>query len=178
MKSPQDQFDKILTQYPTVWSSPAKLMAYLRGCLRLAWKNHPIKHIFIKKIRKQIPNPNPRGNKPTVWGFTCAMCKKDFPTAQLQVDHINPAGKLSKLEDIQSFVERLLLVTEDDLRPVCKPCNNALSLADRQGISYDDAIKRKKVIEFGKMSKEDQEKIVGKCKTKAECVRRFEEKMK
>ncbi|AHX01151.1 putative HNH endonuclease [Nitrincola phage 1M3-16] len=174
-KDSQEQFNKMLALYPDVWNSPAKLMSYLRGCLRSAWNKHPVKHIFIKKIRKQIKNPNPRGNKPTVWGFTCAMCKQDFPTSQLQVDHIEAAGQLNSLKDIQTFIERLFLVTEDDLRPVCKECNNALSLADRQGITYEQAIRRKKVIAFGKLSQYDQEAIVGKCKTKKERIQKYEE---
>lgn len=67
-----------------------------------------------------------------------------------QVDHKNPAGSLTKTEDIQGFVERLLYVTEDDLRLVCKDCNSALALSDKQGISYEEAMRTKQVIAMEK----------------------------
>jgi hypothetical protein len=71
-----------------------------------------------------------------------------------QVDHINPAGSLQKTEDIQGFVERLLYVTEDDLRLVCKNCNSALAHAEKQGISIEESLIEKEAIRLQK-SKED-----------------------
>lgn len=71
-----------------------------------------------------------------------------------QVDHIKPAGSLQKTEDIQGFVERLLYVSEDDLRLVCKECNSALALADKQGISIEKALATKAAIELCKTKKD------------------------
>ena len=102
----------------TPWKNSVAFFTYLRSCLRKAWSSHPSKINAIKRKRKQIKNPNPRGNKETVFGFTCEMCGNDFVLKECQVDHIVPAGKLQKTEDIQGFVERLLYVTEDDLRLV------------------------------------------------------------
>lgn len=130
----------------TPWKNSTAFFTYLRGCLRSAWAKNPIKHNLIKKMRKQITNPNPRGNKPTVWGFTCEMCNNDFPISMCQVDHKNPAGSLKCKEDIQGFVERLLFVSEDDLRLVCRPCNNALSMADKRGTTYEEEIIQKQAI--------------------------------
>lgn len=130
----------------TPWKNSVAFFTYLRGCLRKAWSNNPIKHNLIKKKRKQIPNPNPKGKRATVYGFTCELCNNDFVLSQGQVDHINPAGSLQKTEDIQGFVERLLYVTEDDLRLICKGCNSALALADKQGISFESALVEKAVI--------------------------------
>lgn len=138
----------------TPWKNSVAFFTYLRGCLRKAWSNNPIKHNLIKKMRYQIPNPNPRGNKKTVWGFDCQMCKGRFPISQGQVDHIQPAGSLQKTEDIQGFVERLLYVTEDDLRLICKGCNSALAYADKHGISYERAIIEKQSIALIKEKKD------------------------
>lgn len=70
-----------------------------------------------------------------------------------QVDHIVPAGSLQKTEDIQGFVERLLYVTEEDLRLVCKDCNSVLALAEKQGISLDRARAEKEAIRLEKEKK-------------------------
>lgn len=130
----------------TPWKNSVAFYNYLRGCLRSAWSKNPVKHMLIKKMRKQIDNPNPRGNKATVWGFTCAMCNEDFPISSCNVDHIVPAGSLRCKEDIQGFVERLLFVGENDLRLVCKPCNNALSMADKKGTTYEEELIEKQAI--------------------------------
>ena len=134
----------------TPWKSSVNFFTYLRGCLRLAWKRHPTKLKVMKERRKQIPNPNPRGNKATVFGFECEMCHNEYVMKECQVDHKHAAGSLKKKEDIQGFVERLLWVTEDDLRLVCKVCNSALALSEKQGITYDEAMIQKKAIEIQK----------------------------
>jgi hypothetical protein len=110
----------------------------------------------IKKKRKQIPNPNPRGNKATVWGFDCEMCGGEFVLKDGQVDHIVAAGSLQKTEDIQGFVERLLYVREEDLRLVCKGCNSALALAEKQGISFEQARAEKQAIQLIKEKRDVQ----------------------
>lgn len=140
----------------TPWKNSVAFFTYLRGCLRKAWSSSPIKHNLIKKKRKQIKNPNPNGKKETVFGFTCEMCNTDHVIANGQVDHKVAAGSLRKTEDIQGFVERLLYVTEDDLRLICKSCNSALAYADKHGMSYEEAVREKKLIEICKTKKDVQ----------------------
>lgn len=134
----------------TPWKNSVAFFTYLRGCLRKAWSNNPIKHNLIKKVRKQIDNPNPNGKKKTVFGFTCELCHNDYVLSQGNVDHKVPAGSLRKTEDIQGFVERLLYVTEDDLRLICKGCNSALAYSDKNGVSYEEAISIKLAIDLCK----------------------------
>ncbi len=131
-----------------IWKNSTQFMTFLRGCLRLGWKRHPLRIAVLNAARYQIPNPNPKGKKETVWGFDCACCGKTFVISEGQVDHITPAGKLNSVEDVQGFVERLLFVTEDDLRLVCKGCNNALAMSDKQGISYELALSTKQAIQI------------------------------
>lgn len=143
------------------WKNSVAFFTYLRGCLRKAWSTNPIKIKLLNKKRYQIPNPNPKGNRATVWGADCAMCGGTFPIKNIQVDHITPAGSLQEREDIQGFVERLLFITEDDLRLVCKGCNSALAYADKHGISYEEAVAIKKAIEICK-TKKDKEFLLEK----------------
>lgn len=136
------------------WKNSVAFFTYLRGCLRKAWSNNPIKHNLIKKKRKQIPNPNPKGKKQTVWGFDCEICGGEFVMSSCQVDHVVPAGSLQKTEDIQGFVERLLYVVEDDLRLVCKGCNLTLAFAEKKGISFEQAVIEKEAIAICKAKKD------------------------
>lgn len=138
----------------TPWKNSVNFFTYLRGCLRKAWNLNPIKHSLVKEKRWQIPNMNPKGKKPTVWGFTCEMCGNNFPESECQVDHKIPAGSLRQTSDIQGFVERLLYVTKDDLRLVCKPCNNALAMSEKSGISFKESLAEKQAIAICKTKKD------------------------
>jgi len=89
------------------------------------------------------------------------MCHKDFVLKDIQVDHITPAGSLQKTEDIQGFVERLLYVTEGDLRLVCKGCNAALAMGDKYDMTYEEALVEKLAINLIK-NKIDKEYILSK----------------
>lgn len=140
----------------TPWPKQTDFFTYLRGCLRKAWSNNPIKIQVLKNKRKQIVNPNPKGKKSHVWGFDCEMCKGTFIISEGQVDHIHPAGTLREKEDIQGFVERLLFVTEDDLRLVCKACNNALAMADKTKKSYEECLIEKQAIAIMNSKKDKQ----------------------
>lgn len=138
----------------TPWKNSTAFFTYLRGCLRKAWSRNPIKLNVLKKRRYQIANPNPNGKKPTVWGAKCQMCDGEFPLNKIQVDHIDAAGQLNKTEDIQGFVERLLFVTDEDLRLVCVDCNSALAYADKHDVSYKEACIVKLAIDLQKMDKD------------------------
>ena len=140
----------------TPWKTKASFMSYLRGALRKAWNTHPCKLSVIKNSRRQIPNPNPRGNKKTVWGFDCPLCGTTDVIDNAQVDHKKPAGALSEISDIQGFAERLLVVTEDDLRLICKGCNSALSYSEKQGVSFEEARATKEAIAIQKAKEDNQ----------------------
>src|SRR5690606_17802409 len=134
----------------TPWKNSVAFYTYLRGCLRSAWSRNPIKHKLIKKQRRQIPNPNKNGKKATVWGADCAMCEGEFPITQITVDHINPAAILQCEDDIQGFLLRIFVETEDDLPLVSTVYNSPLAYADKQDIPHEEAILLKQVTQMEK----------------------------
>ena len=131
------------------WKNSVAFFTYLRGCLRKAWSRHPTRIAVVNKQRRQIENPG-KGHRRTVWGFDCSLCGDTFPIKECQVDHIIPAGSLQKTSDIQGFVERLLYIREDDLRLVCKNCNMSAAYAEKQGISFEQALAEKQAIKMEK----------------------------
>ena len=147
-----EKIDEILEKYPHIWKSKASFMAYLRGGVRRGvWLKHPVKLEFIKNNRERIPNPNPRGKVTEVWGGRCNACKNLFVQSKLAVDHVREfSASLKDIEDIQTFVELISIVTEDDLQFVCKECHDNISYSQKQGCSFEEARVRKQHIEFGK----------------------------
>lgn len=144
--------EKLLQENSDVWKTKAALMSYIRGGVRKSlWNQHPSKVKLIKERRFQIPNPNPRGKKPTVWGGKCEICGELFIEKDLQVDHIRDRGSsLKDIDDIQKFVEDIVIVTMEDLRWVCKGCHYIVSYSQKMNISFEEAKLKKKVINICK----------------------------
>ena len=103
----KDKIKKILEENPEIWKTESAYFSYIRGCIRLAWSRNPVKLKLLKKVKKQIPNPNygkPRNTKPTVMGATCEICNNDFPTKLIEIDHRHGgAYSLRCIDDIQGF---------------------------------------------------------------------------
>ena len=152
MTDSEIKLQQMLDKYSHIWKTKASLMSYLRGGLRRScWLKHPVKLEFIKNNRERIPNPNPRGKVDTVWGGRCNVCKNMFVQSKLAVDHIREfSASLKDIEDIQTFVELITLVTEDDLQFVCKDCHENISYSQKHGCSFEEARVRKKHILYGK----------------------------
>lgn len=146
------KLQQMLDKYPHIWKTKASLMSYLRGGLRRScWMKHPVKLEFIKNNRERIPNPNPRGKVPEVWGGRCNLCKDLFVQSKLAVDHVREfSASLKDIKDIQTFVELISIVTEDDLQFVCKECHDTISYSQKHSCSFEEARVRKKHIEIGK----------------------------
>ena len=148
--SSEDKIKKILEENPEIWKTESAYFSYIRGCIRLGWSKNPVKLKLLKKIKKQIPNPNygkPRNTKPTVMGGECEVCKNDFPMKFLEVDHrYGGTYSLRSVEDIQGFFESVCIVSEDDLRVVCKGCHGCLTYAAKMNISFEEAKKAKDYI--------------------------------
>lgn len=135
-----------------LWQTKPQFFNYIRGCLRKAWNRHPNKIAVLKSEVIKIDNPNISTSKrfPKVNGYICGLCNTPITQKQAVVDHINPVGSLQCSEDIRGFVERLLFVEQDDLRVICKKCNEGLAYADKHNLSFEDSLLMKKVIEFEK----------------------------
>lgn len=152
----------------TPWKTESAWLGWLRGGIRRVWNKHPLKIAFIQHARIKIANPNPISAKrfPEIWGGKCACCGGIFPLSggkkegkqriTLQVDHKHPAGSLRKIEDIQSFFVNMLCITLDDLQFACTECNKTRSLADKLGISFEEADANRQAIQI---IKDKQDKL-------------------
>jgi hypothetical protein len=143
--------------YPEIWKTKSAYLSWIRGGIRRSlWNRHPIKIAVLNKQRYKIPNPDPRGKVPMVWGAKCYMCSGEFVLKEIEVDHLTGNHSLTDLSDIQSFIEGIVLVEKDDLGLICKPCHKCKSLSEKQGISFKEALQEKEIIAIMK-AKQDKE---------------------
>lgn len=138
----RDKIDEIVATYPAIWKTRAAFFSWLKGVFRRGWAKHPVRTELLKKQSVMIENTNPRSMKrfPMVAACQCAICGEIVKKNEVEVDHIlDETASLTDISDIQSCVEKLLIVHEKDLRVVCKPCHSIHTLSQKLGISFDEA---------------------------------------
>lgn len=142
---------KLWEVYPNIWKTESAFLSWVRGGIRRSlWNRHPLKLEFIKQNRIKIPNPNPKGKVTEVWGATCALTGVTLPLKDMEVDHKTGNHSLKTINDIQSFVSGIVLITIDDLQFVSKEAHKIKSYAEKQGISFEQAMVEKQAITLTK----------------------------
>lgn len=138
--------------YPTVWKTKSAFFTYLRGSLRRIWSRYPAK-LEWKKAQMQPPPIGFKGRAKSVG--QCHYCGDLFAASNLEVDHVDMAGSCNSWETAAQFL-KALLDCNDNWVLACKPCHKAKSLAERKGISLEDAMFEKKATAFVKAHTKEQ----------------------
>lgn len=101
-------------------------------------------------------------NKRRKFSYICNYCKLEHEAKNVKIDHIEPAGKLSRKEDIADFVERLFCPAEG-LQCLCSRCHDAKTLTERNpGMTMEEAFIEKEAI---KICKETVKNVLDFCES-------------
>jgi len=150
-------------KYANPWDIPgmpykteAGYFSFIRGLLRKGWSRHAVKTAFVKLVRKRVPKGK---NGRVVWGGVCNICRKEFHKADMQVDHIKPAGSCRSYEEVATFTHGLFHVVFDDLQYVCIPCHQKVTNMERWGCTREEVPAYTAFSKFNnsKMKKADKE---------------------
>tara|TARA_Y100000310_G_scaffold74348_1_gene70472 strand:+ start:10729 stop:11277 length:549 start_codon:yes stop_codon:yes gene_type:complete len=129
--------------YPDIWPTKSKFYTWLRGCLRNAvWNKSPVK-ITHKNANCDKPPDGYTGRAKS--GAYCALSGVWEGKSKLESDHVVGNVSLTDEGDILTFIKHLI-PPPGSLQLVTKEAHKIKSYAERQGISYEDAVIRKRVI--------------------------------
>lgn len=144
---------------PDIWPTQSSFMSFVRGGIRRGlWEKNPLKLEFIKENRFKAPlgkktKRNPDG---MVWCCKCALTGNTYRQTDCQVDHVVGNHSLKSEEDLKDFVMSMIYIDpKKDLQMVGKEPHKIKSYAEKQGITFEEAIAEKKAIEIIK-NKEDK----------------------
>lgn len=137
------KYPELWKLYPEIWETKGAFFVWLRGSLRRAvWEKYPIK----LKFKNDNCFPPPDGLKTKAKsGNYCALSGEWTGKSKLEVDHIKGNASLRDWSDFESYVLHLL-ATDDNMQLVDKEAHKIKSYAERQGISYEEAVIEKKII--------------------------------
>jgi hypothetical protein len=147
----QDKY-RAYWDYPnSPFKSETAWWTWLRGSIRRMWSRSPVKIAY--KQSRRYKAPIGRGGK-EVWCSDCEMCGKQ--SRDCQVDHIDGGYGFKTWEEFSEWAKRILLVSFDDIRELCKDCHDAVSYQQRTGCTLEEAKAEKLAIALCK-SKEDKQ---------------------
>lgn len=142
-------------KYPDVWPTKAKFFAWLRGGLRKGlFMKYPPKIIF--KQSKCGPPPKWYRGKAKK-GTECELTGKWTPISSLEVDHVEGHVSLKDWDDLLPFIFHLL---DDEFQLLSKEAHKIKSYAERMGISFEEAVLRKRAIAFSKLPVNEQKETL------------------
>lgn len=99
---------------------------FIRSALRAKSRRWRPIYDCLNAARRPSKNPNKR----LKWEAQCNVCKEWWPLAKISIDHIVPAGSLTKAEDLAGFVSRLFC-EKDALQALCAECHTAKTAKER-----------------------------------------------
>ena len=132
----------------------SRYFSFIRSALRSATMRYPAK----QKYLHQACRPAPAGSR-FKYVADCEICGEMVGKSKAEVDHINPAGKLKSYADLEGFAERLFCSFKN-FQILCPPCHEIKTLADRKGVSFEEATIEKQVIKFSKQAVHIQKEVL------------------
>ena len=124
------------------WSD-GRLKSFITSALRGAFRRYPNKYEVLKEalVGKRLNNKTNRVSA----HYKCAECNEDFPTKEVQVDHVLPIVDPSEgFISWDAFIANLFC-SKDNLQVLCKPCHKIKTLKENK--------KRKENVNSKKISK-------------------------
>lgn len=137
MTTPNNPWDDV----PHIWEDEKSYMGWLRSQTRRVWSKHPIKTEY-KKARRYKAPVGVKGKE--VFVSDCEICGEQCRNTQ--VDHIVAGGSFNNWKTYTEWAKRILWVTFSDIRELCIPCHEIVTLSQKKGITFEEAAIEKKVI--------------------------------
>lgn len=117
-------------------------LSWIRSALRSKSLRWLPRSAALQLARRSYKGPN----KLQKWEYQCAICKHWQLGKDMVVDHYPiAAGSILSVQDIGNFANNLFCET-DNLRVLDKTCHDAHTLAEKNGISFEEALVLKRVI--------------------------------
>lgn len=141
------------------WKDEKAYLNWLRSSIRRIWSRHPVKIVYKQSRRYKAPVGR---NDKEVWVSDCEICGKQ--SRDCQVDHLHGGYGFTDWTSFTEWAKMILWVGFDDIREVCVECHEVISLSQRKGISFEEALTEKELIAIFK-EKRDKQWLKDRCIT-------------
>jgi 5-methylcytosine-specific restriction endonuclease McrA len=109
------------------WSD-AKYHAFIVGVLRQGTRRYPPKYQCLNEAKTE-KKTNPKTGR-IAQHFKCALCLVDFPSKDVQVDHISPVVAAKGFTTWDTYIKRLYC-SKENLQVLCTKCHDTKTLKEK-----------------------------------------------
>jgi ribosomal protein L44E len=107
----------------------ARIKGFIIGVLRSGARRWPPKHEALKDA--YVGKKENKKTKRKVMHYRCCICKEEFPSTFIEVDHKDPVvDPAVGFVDWNTFVSRLYC-PKDNLQAICKTCHTKKTKEER-----------------------------------------------
>jgi len=154
---------------PELWKDEMAFLNWLRSQTRKTWSRHPVKTTYCRKRPTVTRAEAVSTGLILATDFTkakklrpCEMCHEWFPVSALQVDHLDGGYGFKNLDEFFSWYQRMLVLGFDDIRELCIPCHDKVTLSQKLHCSLEAVPYHQARIAFGKLKAAPQRKALEK----------------
>lgn len=107
-----------------------RLNTFLRSLIRSGFRKYPPKYEVLKEALwgKKLNSKTGR----QCYHYTCASCKKQYPSSEVNVDHLQPVVDPQKgFENWDTYIKRMFCAKEN-LQVLCTTCHDAKTDDERK----------------------------------------------
>jgi hypothetical protein len=149
-----------------MWKDERAYLNWLRGQIRRIWSRHPIKHRYIQQRPSVKITKLPTGERVMERGVPlgvaklsantkevkcCEMCDKWFPKGKMEVDHEVGGVGFQSYDEFLEWQHRMLFVSFDDIKHICKDCHHQVSMSQKFGCSLENVWVYQAIADFNKL---------------------------
>lgn len=136
---------------PHIWPTKSSFFVFLRGALRRAiWERWPLKIEF----KNEACSPPPEDYKGRAKsGAYCALSGEWVGKSAAEIDHILGNVSLKDWDDVLTFIQHLC-ASKENMQIVSKEAHKIKSYAEKQKISFEEAVAHKTAIAICKSKKD------------------------
>ena len=98
----------------------AEYFSKIRSALRRAFRWWKPMISVLESAARPYKGPNKLQKKE----FLCASCSSWFKRKEVQIDHIEPCGRLMSYDDVVPFIKRLTAENQSAYQVLCKLCHS------------------------------------------------------
>ena len=99
----------------------ARYWTFIRTGLRQMSRRYPP---IARQVLNQARRSSQSANKRLKWEYQCKSCENWFPRKEVNLDHIEPCGKMVCLDDLAGYVGRMFC-EPDGLQVLCTECHKS-----------------------------------------------------
>jgi 5-methylcytosine-specific restriction endonuclease McrA len=138
-----------------IWKTEAQYWSWLRGSLRRLWSDYPLRKQWkasqLRKITQEEKDSKLYHPSTKNLGL-CVYCNTWLAGSKLECDHVQPSDGCTTKGTAESFLWHCGGGTGEDWVLACKPCHTIKSLADKRGITFEEARIEQQVLAITKQS--------------------------